>query len=124
MDTESALQIAREAHVAVDPIPRGMNTYWQIFTTADGKLAALLQQSGFEERETGLGLEVNGTMAVVAFDQAKRISINTCTGHRKKNNHDSTRFCRDCRSLYQDPTLDIRWLFSRDSPRVACARAR
>jgi hypothetical protein len=68
MDTDSALQIAREAHVAIDSIPRGANTYWQIFATADGKLAALLQQSGFEERETDLGLEINGAMAVVGLD--------------------------------------------------------
>jgi hypothetical protein len=68
MDTNSALKIAREAQVGIDSIPRGANTYWQIFTTADGKLAALLQQIGFEERETDLGLEINGAMAVVGLD--------------------------------------------------------
>jgi hypothetical protein len=39
------------------PISKGVNTYWEIFTTAEGKAAAIFQQTGFEERETDMGSE-------------------------------------------------------------------
>ena len=67
-DTESALEILAAAGRPLPPIPKGVNTYLEIFTTAEGKAAAIFQQTGFDERETDMGSEVNGPMIVVGLD--------------------------------------------------------
>jgi hypothetical protein len=71
-DTESALEILAAAGKCLPAIPKGFNTYWEIFTTAEGRTAAISQQIGFEEGETDMGKEVNGPMVVVCLEKCRR----------------------------------------------------
>ena len=58
--------------MSLPAIAAGANTIWEHFETPEGQLAAVIVQTGIEERETDLSREVSGATAIVCHGQPER----------------------------------------------------
>lgn len=64
--------------MSLPAIAAGANTIWEHFETPEGQLAAVIVQTGIEERETDLSREVSGATAIVCLDSQNADSLDRC----------------------------------------------
>jgi hypothetical protein len=78
LDHDNALKLLSDSGIGLPAIPAGSNSAWAHFKTRDGRLAAVITQTGFEERETDLGRGVSGATVIICLERQDAQSLNRC----------------------------------------------
>jgi hypothetical protein len=81
LDHDNALKLLSDSGKVLPAIPAEANTAWEHFRTNDGRLAAVIMQTGIEERETDLGRGVSGATVIVCLDSQGADSLNRCIAY-------------------------------------------
>jgi hypothetical protein len=81
LDHDNALKLLSESGKVLPVTPAGANTAWEHFKTHDSRLAAVIMQTGIEERETDLGRAVSGATVIVCLDSQGADSLNRCIAY-------------------------------------------